>query len=136
MMTYCFFAQVAPVSGLATWFMTILSVVSGIGGLLAVASYFATRREVDDLKARLVKVEDTTTMIRQEIAAAIDRQTGQQERRSTSLHNRLNPVAENLSGIKGSMEAFSTSFNNFTRVMEALITRERETKECPHGNGK
>jgi len=33
-------------------------IMVGVSALMAIASYFATRREVDDLKGRLVKMED------------------------------------------------------------------------------
>ena len=122
-----------------SWTVTVVMgflVLLAIGELLAIASYFATRREMDDLKARVVKVEETTQSIRKEIQDSIERQTGQQERRAVAMHMRINPLAENLSGIKGSMEAFTTGFNNFTRVMQTMVDRERNTKECPHDSDR
>jgi hypothetical protein len=116
---------------LATWFMIILSAVSGVGGMLAVASYFATRREVDDIKVRLVKVEDVTTVIRDEMRKQKDELVYSADRRASVLHNRINPIVENLAALKGSNEAFVGVFSNFTEVMRSWCARERDTQVCP-----
>lgn len=121
-----------PATGLAQWFMIILSAVSGVGGMLAVASYFATRREVDDIKVRLVRVEDVTAAIREEMRMQKDDLMHSADRRSSVLHNRINPIVENLAALKGSNEAFVGVFANFTEVMRAWCQRERETKACPN----
>ena len=42
-------------------------------------------------------------------------QTG--EERATKMHNRINPLMENTSAIKGSMEAFMTTFRSFTDLL-------------------
>ncbi len=46
------------------------------------------------------------------------------EERAVNLHNRLNPVAENVANIKGSMEAFTQSFENLTHLL--VTTREKK----------
>ena len=114
------------------WFLGIISAVSGVGGMLAVASYFATRREVDDIKVRLAKVEDTASAIREEMRKQKDEIIYSADRRSSVLHNRINPVVENLAALKASSEAFVTTFKGFTTVMSAWCQRERDTKDCPH----
>jgi hypothetical protein len=126
------FADMAVVNSVATWFMIILSAVSGVGGMLAVASYFATRREVDDIKVRLVKVEDTTTAIRDEMRKQKDDLMYSADRRASVLHNRINPIVENLAALKASNEAFVKVFDNFTVVMKVWCERERETTVCPN----
>jgi len=114
-------AQAAPIPTLATWFMIILSAVSGVGGMLAVASYFATRREVDDIKERLVKVEDTTTAIREEMRKQKDEIMYSADRRSSVLHNRINPIVENLAALKASSEAFVITFKGFTEMLRGRV---------------
>jgi hypothetical protein len=123
MMTNLVFAEAAAtgIPALATWFMVILSVVSGVGGMLAVASYFATRREVDDIKSRLAKVEDVTSAIQERMGKQKDEIMYSAERRSAVLHNRINPVVENLAALKASSEAFVTVFEGFTEMMQGRV---------------
>ena len=124
--------QAAPIPTMASWFMVIVSAVSGIGGMLAVASYFATRREVDDIKVRLIKVEDVTAAIRKEMQEQKDAIVYSADRRSSVLHNRINPIVENLAALKASNEAFVITFRAFTDVLRSWCARERDTKVCPH----
>jgi hypothetical protein len=102
------------------WVIVAFSFFGGIGGLLAAASYFATRREVEKLDERLTKQEETSEAIRSEMRSMKDDLTLSADKRSSVLHNRLNPVAENLASIKGSNEAFVVAFNNFTEVVKSL----------------
>ncbi len=53
------------------------------------------------------------------------------EARAVDLHNRINPLVENTAAIRGGMEAFGKSFDNFTQMMTALI-REREQRNHEH----
>jgi hypothetical protein len=126
--------EVAP-GTTATWLLVllgILSAVSGVGGMLAVASYFATRREVDDIKTRLIKVEDATAAIREEMRRQKDEIMYSADRRSSVLHNRINPIVENLAALKGSNESFVKVFESFTEVMRSWCQRERDTTKCPN----
>lgn len=110
-------------------------VAQGIVALMTVASFFATRREVDRLDTRVTKLEDNNTKllegindlgtdIRREIGAVKDSLVKSGDARSSVLHNRINPVSVNLSEMKGLMEGFTHSFNNFTEVMKTLIKRD------------
>jgi len=126
---------IAPTGGysfLAQWLVVGFAFISGIGGLLASASYFATRREVDDIKVRLVKVEDVTATIRDEMRKQKDELVYSADRRASVLHNRINPIVENLAALKGSNEAFVGVFSNFTEVMRSWCARERDTTVCPN----
>ena len=102
-----------------------------IGELLAIGTYFATRREVEDLKVRVARLEDSGvnllnainamgTDIRREIQEQKDTLVLSADRRSSVLHNRINPVTTNLSEMKGAMEAFTQSFDNFTETIKAM----------------
>jgi hypothetical protein len=53
------------------------------------------------------------------------------DRRSSVLHNRINPIVENLAALKASNEAFVKVFENFTSVIKAWCERERDTQVCP-----
>lgn len=135
-------AAAAPGAGQAgatevgMWVIVAFLVINGVGGLMGLLSFFATRREVDKLDHRVGKLEDTTEAVRMEMRSMKDDLVLSGDKRSSILHNRINPVVENLAAIKAGQEAFVASFNNFTRVMQSLVNRERETKECPRDNGK
>jgi hypothetical protein len=108
---------------LAQWLVVVFSIVSGIGGMLAIGSYFATRREVDDIKERLVKTENSAHEIRAEMRKEKDEINAMADARSSRLHDRINPISENLAALKASSEAFVTAFHGFTQLMQG--------KACP-----
>jgi hypothetical protein len=128
------FAEASNVSAafMGQWVVAAFSFVGGMGGILAAASYFATRREVERIEQRVTRLEDVTGAIRAEIRQQKDELMLSADRRSSILHNRINPVVENLAALKASNEAFVTAFENHTRVMEALVRRsanERMTND-------
>jgi hypothetical protein len=59
------------------------------------------------------------------VQSKVDQMRSEGEERAVNLHNRINPIVENTAEIKGRMEAFTTSFNNFT---ELLVEQTRKHK--------
>jgi hypothetical protein len=120
---------------LGTWVIILFAVINGSVGIIGVFSLFATRREFDKLDVRVTKLEEGSVEVVRELssmAESIRKEVRQHkdelllsaDRRSSVLHNRINPVTVNLSEIKGSMEAFTQSFNSFSEIIKALA-RER-----------
>ena len=72
------------------------------------------------LWTRVGRLEDLTGVIRKEVQEQTRELTISADRRSSILHNRINPLIETMSGLKGSQEAFVQSFDNFTAVMKGL----------------
>jgi len=101
------------------WVIVALGIFGGLGGLAAVASYFATRREFEALDKRVEKVEETLGGFDQKIAETHIELIANGEKRSTSIHRRLDPLIENIAAMKGAQEAFGQSFDNYTRAVEA-----------------
>ena len=50
------------------------------------------------------------------------------EGRAKDLHDRINPITENTAMIKGQMEAFTSSFQNFTRILCESMARSSQDK--------
>lgn len=123
------------------WLMIWLAVCALAAGLMLFGIFaYVTRRDVGRVDGRLAKIEDTHTQVLQEIwklGTSIRQEIGEQgtrqfhsaERRSTALHNRINPVVTNLSEFKGMMEAFTQSFNNFTEIITHGPDRTGQEKE-------
>jgi hypothetical protein len=64
------------------------------------AAVYADKEELKSFGAQLVEIRKDS------------------EERARRLHARIDPVVENTAEIKGRMEAFTQSFDNFTRIME------------------
>lgn len=130
------FAEVGAATNAAfgQWMIIVFAVINGAVGIVGIFSLFATRREMDKIDSRVSKLEETSDTIRNEMRKMKDELTYSADRRSSVLHNRINPVIENLAGVKAAQEAFVGSFDNFTAVMKAMMERERNTRECPHDN--
>jgi NCAIR mutase (PurE)-related protein len=107
------------------WIIVALAILGGLGGLAAVASYFATRRELIALEVRVTRVEGEAKDDRR------DNQVHASERSRTifiemketrdKLESRINPLVENTAGLKASHEAFVTAFTNQTEVLRAMV---------------
>lgn len=123
------------------WMIVGLGIIGGLGGLAAIASYFATRRDfealdkrvtemADAMEKRITKVDETyekrITKVEEDVSRITNKITSTHieliangEKRSTSIHRRLDPLIENTAAMKGGQEAFTTAFENFTRMMES-----------------
>ncbi len=109
--------------------MIWLAFTAMAAGLLLFAIWlYVTRRDVNRIDARILRLEGTHvellkeignlgSSIRSDISMQSRNQSLSADKRSTALHNRINPVTTNLSEIKGMMEAFTQSFNNFTEII-------------------
>ena len=96
-----------------------------IGLLIAVGSYFATRREVDDLKEELGSLRNELRELLDKMDKAETRLDRSNEARISGLHNRVNPLEVKVAHADGQMEAFAESFEKFTRIIEAT-SRQRD----------
>lgn len=96
-----------------------------IGLLIGIGSYFATRREVDSIVNRVEKMEEAVGGMDAKLAQAQIELIANGERRSTSIHRRLDPLVENIASIKGSQEAFVKSFDNFTEIIREINVKEQ-----------
>lgn len=97
------------------WYM----IAAGVGiivGLIAVASYFATSREVDKMSKAL-----------DDLASQIIALNAANESRASDIHDRLNPLQVEVGELRGSTESFEKSFEKFTRVIEASSRANNET---------
>ena len=89
-------------------FVVCAAVVFGlVGALVSVASYFATRREVDDLKDRVATIEDLM------------------EKRTEKLHKRINRLLAGQMLIAGQV---GVTIENHTAQMSAIM-QQLETEE-------
>lgn len=70
-----------------------LAFIGGLGGLLAIASFFATRNEVADVKERVGKLEEK-----------IDDSNILSETHREKLHKRINRILIGVSRIQGRLK--------------------------------
>lgn len=115
------------------WMIVALGIIGGLGGLAAIASYFATSRELTSIEIRVTKIEDEQKEDRRnnEIHASDRSKTifNKIEDTRDKIENRLNPLVENTAGLKAGQEAFTTSFTNFTAVMQELIRSNNNSNQ-------
>lgn len=90
------------------WVLVAATVISILVALATIASYFATRSEVNDLKMRMHNLDLLIEKIRSD---------GSQ--RGKDLHDRIDPLDSGIGRIQGQLEAFNSSFEKFTRIVEA-----------------
>ncbi len=100
------------------WVVIAFACASGIGALVSLASYFATRRELEGAIKRIEKLEEQDGTIRESMRSMKDDLVLSGDRRSSVLHNRINPIVETLAALKGSNEAFMESFRGFIKILE------------------
>lgn len=109
------------------WMIVALGIVGGLGGLAAIASYFATRRELIALEHRVTRVEGEIKDDRKDnqVHASERSRTIFNEIKDTrdKLESRINPLVENTAALKASHEAFVTAFTNQTEVLRELISQ-------------
>lgn len=77
------------------------------------------QQSVNALENRVSKIEAAQDAIRHEMREDTQSILKAGEERSAKLHERINPVIESLSFIKGQGEAFVTSFNNLATILVA-----------------
>lgn len=110
------------------WALVAGGGVSLLGGLIALGSYFATKRELEALVTRMEKLEEFIEAVRNKAAIDIDliqqqSKTDMQlflragEDRAEKLHIRMNPIAIAVAEMRGQMQAFTQSFDNFTKIL-------------------
>jgi len=88
-----------------------------------------TRAEQAQIEARVLETERTIDAIRNEMKSDRIALMEVGEGRAKELHNRINPITENTAMIKGQMEAFTTSFQNFTKILCENMTRNSQDKK-------
>lgn len=98
---------------LAVNVMTLIRSSSAQKREISFSEEYASKPEVTQIKSDLAQ-------IREELRQDKETLLLKGEERAVNLHNRINPVVENTAHIKGQMEAFTVSFNNFTALMTTL----------------
>lgn len=63
--------------------------------------------------------------VQSEISERIDRSMSEANESRSRLHDRINPVVENTAEIKGRMDAFTQSFDNFTKIITAIAQQKK-----------
>ena len=118
---------------LGVWAMCLAFFVMLINALLKLAARLRGKApkppnaELDikmrTLEARVEKIEGSQMKTADEVHAMHLTLIKSEEERATRLHERIDPLAQNTAAIKGSMEAFTTSFNNMTQLLMAHMAR-------------
>ena len=108
------------------WFSVAFLALNAVGVLSGIAFLFATKRELDAQIKRIDTLESDIKKLPERLNEMESEMTAQGERRSTVLHNRINPLVENTAGIKAGLEAHNENFRNFTTLIE-LLAREKKS---------
>jgi hypothetical protein len=86
---------------------------------------YATRQELRELKQEITqhlsRQDDFLTRVEAQIAV----NNRDAEKRAEELHKRINPVLENTGIVRGQMEAFTQSFDNFTKIITAISSEKK-----------
>jgi len=93
---------------LGQWILVAATVITLLVGLGTIASYFATRGEVTDLKLRM-----------QNMDALVEKVRADGSQRGKDLHNRIDPLELGMGRIEGQLSAFNLTFEKFTRIIES-----------------
>lgn len=72
------------------------------------------------MKDRIEAIDSEHESIRQKLADDKEQANRENEDRASRIHKRLDPAAENIAEIKGQMQAFTQSFDNFVKIVVAL----------------
>lgn len=115
----------APPEFTGNWVFVSIMVLQAISLLFGLAGYVATRREVDKMDARLLKLEQDALERPERMNEMANRLDRSDEARISGIHNRLNPMEKELARNTGHQEAFTQSFEKFTRIIEAT-SRQRD----------
>lgn len=106
------------------WIIVALAILGGLGGLAAVASYFATRRELVSLEVRVTKVEQEVKDDRRDNQVHASQRSAiifaEIKDTRDKLSSRIDPLVENTAALKGSHEALLTAMNNQTEMIRML----------------
>lgn len=111
-------ADMSPAQ-LGNWVIIAFAVFSGLGSLGGLVAFFATRREVQEIDRRTGENEKAIVDIRAEMNTSTLELIASGERRSESLHRRIDPLVENTAALKAGQEAFCKSFDNFSTIIAA-----------------
>lgn len=122
-----FFAQ-APDTFTGQWWAVAMVAIGAVVGLFTIIAYFATKRDVETLEKRLDSQDAAIALLATKLDSSAENigtleseMTRQGERRSTALHNRINPLVENTAALKAGLEAHNENFRNFTEIIKALM---------------
>lgn len=85
-----------PATDAGNWFIGVCAFVALLAALLTIATYFATRREVDDLKARVDTLETET----REAERRLEKNN---EDRASRIHKRVDRVLALTQRIAGKL---------------------------------
>lgn len=115
-------AQITNTS-VGNWVLVAALIVSGFSSMGGLVAFFATRREVQSIDERVKTTEAAVVAIRAEMKDDKEDLIANGERRSTSLHRRLDPLVENTAALKAGQEAYVHALTNFTQTVTALAKK-------------
>lgn len=87
---------------------------------------YATRQELRELRTEINQHLTRQDVLLTKVEAQIATNNRDAEKRAEELHKRINPVLENTGIVRGQMDAFTQSFENFTKMMVAIAEEKRK----------
>jgi hypothetical protein len=81
---------------------------------------YVTRAELHQLRLEIQNHLQRQDDLLERVEAQIASNNRDAEKRAEELHKRINPVLENTGIVRGQIEAFTQSFDNFTKMIVAL----------------
>jgi len=113
--------QVSP-EFLGNWVGAGLLIIGGIVGLFSIITFFATKEQVREIKERQAILEQDVKDNTKETNRVKDELIANGEKRSTSLHRRLDPLIENTAALKAGGEAWTEAFRGFVETQKATLS--------------
>jgi F0F1-type ATP synthase membrane subunit b/b' len=89
------------------WVVVMAGAVACLAAVMAIVSYFATRREVDSIEGRVTKIEDQL----KETERRLDEKA---EKRAVHLHNRVNHINSGINRIAGKLGLQLSNENDYS----------------------
>ncbi len=80
--------------------------------------------QLQALESRVEKIEGAQSKVGDELHAMHVGLLETNRESASRLHDRINPLIENTASIKGSMEAFTTTFRSMTDLLTSHIQRK------------
>lgn len=124
-----FVAATSPeVSALGNWVIITVFCLMGLSTLVTLASYFATRREVTALEARMDKhVTDTKTTTDQLFSKVGGMERGLRNEFNAEmgqLHEKINGVHTSVARLEGHTELMRATMSNIDSKLDRMIERK------------
>lgn len=103
----------------------VLGVATVLLMLVGVIAYFATHRDVERIEKQMAVADGDRKQILDKLDSAETRLDRSNESRMSAIHSRINPLEQQVAHNSGQMDAFTDSFEKFTRIIEST-SRQRD----------